>query len=132
MSKRYPIDPNLLQDERFMISFDDAPSTILKDKETLFELSCKHNKAFRPQPKNEQVDESTLAFEEKCGCISVKEAADLLDCSTSLIYDLIKNGRLQAIRISSQSMRIRKVDLHQFILNSITTNYDTPSLLGMA
>lgn len=50
--------------------------------------------------------------------LTIKEVADRLNASPSLVYDLLKLGRLPYIRIGTRrqgGLRIRECDLEEFL-----------------
>ncbi len=47
--------------------------------------------------------------------IYVHKAADILGCRKNYIYDLIKNGHLDAIRIGKRAIRVSEASLNDFI-----------------
>ncbi|SEM82109.1 DNA binding domain-containing protein, excisionase family [Syntrophus gentianae] len=47
--------------------------------------------------------------------ISVQAVADMLSCTEHHVYDLIRDGRLQAIKIGQRALRISWNSLQDFI-----------------
>lgn len=47
--------------------------------------------------------------------LSVAEAADLIGCSRSTVYELIKTGQIPAIRISQRKYRVLEDGLNEWI-----------------
>lgn len=44
--------------------------------------------------------------------LTVKEAADRFNCSPLTVYRMINNGKLKAIKLSRQMIRISEEDIH--------------------
>lgn len=52
--------------------------------------------------------------------LSVNIVADILGCRVRFVYEMVKEGRLKAIRLGSRAIRISEISLTEFInLNTV-------------
>ncbi len=49
------------------------------------------------------------------GHLRVRTVAEILACSQSLVYDLIRKGELRAVRIGVQGLRVKKESLEIYL-----------------
>ncbi len=61
------------------------------------------------------------------GMLRAPEVASILNISRSHAYRLIRDGRIPSIRMG-RAVRVRKVDLDQFLRNVLSTNQEWDSL----
>ena len=47
--------------------------------------------------------------------LQVRRVAQILDCHEQTVYDLVREGKLQAIRFGHRSLRISEANLEEFI-----------------
>lgn len=47
--------------------------------------------------------------------IHVKTATQMLCCTTMHVYNLVRDGRIEAVRVGPRGMRIKKASVDQFI-----------------
>ena len=52
---------------------------------------------------------------------TISEVSKLLKVNRNFVYELIKSGRLKAIKIGS--LKVRKKDLHEYLDNLNSINY---------
>ena len=63
----------------------------------------------RPKPRRERHSTSGL------GILYVEEAARELCISTSATYELIRRGKLKALRMGAKLLRVRRADMEAFV-----------------
>lgn len=47
--------------------------------------------------------------------IHVKTAAQMLCCTTRHVYNLVRDGEIEAVRVGPRGMRIKKTSVDQFL-----------------
>lgn len=47
--------------------------------------------------------------------IHVKTAAQMLCCTTRHVYNLVRDGKIEAVRVGPRGMRIKKSSMDQFL-----------------
>lgn len=57
------------------------------------------------------------------GNMRIWRVAELLDCSKGFVYSLIKKGHLEAIKLGSRGLRVKKDSLQEYLAkNSVESN----------
>lgn len=77
-------------------------------------------KLFYPDPPPPETEDKHFIFDSEKDLVSLDKASELMGVSLSTLNRMRKAGTIKTVQISARRQMVRKSDLQEYILNSIS------------